>query len=159
MVLEDILKEIIEDPQFVKGVAWKQRHFKANEVIVKKGEFGESLFVIQEGLLRVTGHVELEEHKNIQPGFCDLEKGSVFGETCLYQSNRRMATVIAVKEGSMIEFDGVRLGVFLDAHPILGYLFYKHIFEICVTRLNKANHRVEYFMAWGLKVHEIDKYL
>ncbi|NOR81110.1 MAG: cyclic nucleotide-binding domain-containing protein [Methyloprofundus sp.] len=157
--METILKEIIEDPQFVKGIAWKQRHFNTNDVIVKQGDLGETLFVIQEGILRVTGHVKLGEHKNIQPGFCDLEKGSVFGETCLYQFNRRMATVTAVTEGNLIELDGFRLSVFFDAHPALGYLFYKKNFEVFVTRLNKANQRVEFFMAWGLKAHEIDKFL
>ena len=157
--METILKEIIEDPQFVKGIAWKQRHFNANDVIVKQGDLGETLFVIQEGILRVTGHVKLGEHKKIQPGFYDLEKGSIFGETCLYKSSLRMATVIAVTDGSMIELDGARLSVFLDAPPTLGYLFYKKIFEVFVTRLNKANQRVESLMAWGLKVHEIDKYL
>ncbi|NOQ15147.1 MAG: cyclic nucleotide-binding domain-containing protein [Methyloprofundus sp.] len=157
--MENILKEILQDPQFAEGVAWKLRHFNANEVIVKQGESGKTLFIIEEGVLRVTGHVELGEHKKIQPGFCDLEKGSIFGETCLYESSLRMATVIAVTGGSMIELDGARLSVFLDAHPTLGYLFYKKIFKVFVTRLNKANQRVESLMAWGLKVHEIDKYL
>ena len=157
--MEYILKEILQNPQFVKDVAWKQRYFNANEVIVKQGEFGKALFYIEEGVLRVTGNVELDEHRNIQPGFCDLEKGSIFGETCLYESNRRVATINAVTDGSMLEFDGLRLSIFLDAHPVLGYLFYKNIFEVFVTRLNKANQRVEHLMAWGLKVHEIDKYL
>ena len=157
--MENILKEILQNPQFVKDVAWKQRHFNANEVIVKQGELGKTLYFVEEGILRVTGHVELDGQKNIQPGFCDLEKGSVFGETCLYESSRRMATIIAVKDGSMLELDGLRLSIFLDAHPILGYLFYKNIFEAFVTRLNKANQRVERLMAWGLKVHEIDKFL
>ena len=157
--MENILKEILQDPQFIEGVAWKQRHFNANEVIVKQGELAQTLFVIESGALRVTGHVELDEHKRIQPGFCDLEKDSIFGEACLYESSLRMATVIAVTNGSMIEVDGEKLSIFLDTRPMLGYLFYKKIFEVYVTRLNKANHRVENLMAWGLKVHEIDKYL
>lgn len=156
--MENILNQIIQNPQFVEDVAWKHRHFNANDVIVKQGEIGESLFFVEEGILRVTGQVELGEHRNIQPGFCDLEKESFFGETCLYESGRRIATVIAVTNCSLIELDGFRLGVFLDAHPVIGYLFYKHIFEIFVTRLNKANQRVENLMAWGLKVHSIDKY-
>ncbi len=157
--MKSILHEILENPQFEEGVAWKQRSFKANEEIVKQGELGESLFVIEEGTLRVTGSVELDDKKNMQTGICDLEKGSVFGETCLHESSPRMATVIAVTDGCVIEVDGFRLSVFLDAHPVLGYLFYKNLFEISVTRLNRANQRVESLMAWGLKVHDIDKYL
>ena len=157
--MENILKEILLDPQFVKDVAWKQRHFNSNEIIVKQGELAKTLFIIQSGVLRVTGHVELDEQKSIQPGFCDLEAGSIFGETCLYEESQRMATIIAVTDGSVIEIDGKKLNIFLDENPVLGYHFYKQIFEIFVSRLNKANQRVEHLMAWGLKVHEIDKYL
>ena len=71
--MEYILKEILQNPQFVQDVAWKQRFFNANEVIVKQGELSNTLFFIEEGVLRVTGHVELDGHKNIQPGFFDLE--------------------------------------------------------------------------------------
>jgi len=157
--LKSILHEILENPQFEEGVAWNRRNLKANEEIVKQGELGETLFVIEKGTLRVTGSVELDEKKNMQTGICDLEKGSIFGETCLHESSPRMATVIAVTDGRVIEVDGLRLSIFLDAHPVLGYLFYKYLFEISVTRLNRANQRVESLMAWGLKVHDIDKYL
>jgi len=157
--LKNILHEILADPQFKEGVAWKRRNFKTNENIVRQGELGGSLFVIEEGELRVTGNVKLDKKKNMQPGICDLEKGSIFGETCLYESSPRMATVIAVTDGCVIEVNGFSLTVFLDAHPVLGYLFYKHLFESYATRLNKANQRVEHLMAWGLKIHDIEKYL
>jgi len=153
------LHEILENPQFEEGVAWKRHNFKANEQVVKQGELGETLFVIEEGALRVTGNVELDDKKNMQTGICDLEKGSIFGETCLHESSPRIATVIAVTDSCVFEVDGLKLSVFLDAHPVLGYLFYKNLFEISVTRLNKANQRVEHLMAWGLKVHDIEKYL
>ncbi len=153
------MHEILENPQFEEGVAWKRHNFKANEQVVKQGELGETLFVIEEGALRVTGNVELDDKKNMQTGICDLEKGSIFGETCLHESSPRIATVIAVTDSCVFEVDGLKLSVFLDAHPVLGYLFYKNLFEISVTRLNKANQRVEHLMAWGLKVHDIEKYL
>lgn len=157
--MNNILKEILENPQFSEGAAWIRRAVKANEVLVKQGDIGETLFIIETGILRVTGHVELDEHKNIQPGFCDLEQGSVFGEACLHESSVRMATVLAATDSTIIEVDGERLSIFLDAHPVLGYLFYKQMFQSFVSRLNIANQRVEHLMAWGLKVHDIDKYL
>ena len=157
--MKSIIHEILESPQLEEGVAWTLRNFKANEEIIKQGELGETLFVIEEGTLRVTGNVELEEEKNIQTGICDLERSSIFGETCLYKASPRMATVIAVTDGCVIEVNGFRLGIFLDAHPVLGYLFYKNLFEISVARLDKANQRVEHLMAWGLKVHGIEKFL
>lgn len=157
--MKSILHKILENPQFEEGVAWKRRNFKANEEIVKQGELGETLFVIKEGVLRVTGNVELDDKKNMQTGICDLDKDSIFGEACLHESSRRMTTVIAVTDGCVIEVDGARLSVFLEAQPVLGYRFYKYLFEISTIRLNKANQRIEHLMAWGLKVHDIEKYL
>jgi len=159
VILKSILHEILQDPQFEEGIAWKRRNFTSNEEIVKQGELGGTLFVIEKGVLRVTGNVKLDEKRHMQPGICDLEKDGIFGETCLYESSPRMATVVAVTDGCIIEVDGFSLTVFLDAHPVLGYLFYKNLFESYATRLNKANERVEHLMAWGLKVHDIEKYL
>lgn len=157
--MKNILLEILKSPQFTESVAWNRRVFMANDVVVKQGELGKTLFLIEEGILRVTGNVELDEQKHIQPGFCDLDKGSLFGEVCLHESTPRIATVVAVTDCRLVEIDGYRLSIFLDAHPAIGYLFYKNMFASFVGRLNIANQRVEKLMAWGLKVHEIDKYL
>jgi len=157
--LKRLLDDIIENPQFSQNIAWNFRTFKANDEIVKQGDLGDTLFFIQQGTIRVTGNVELDEQKNIKAGICDLEAGAIFGETCLHEANPRMATVVAITDVKVIEINGEKLSAFLDAHPILGYLFYKQLFEIFVKRLHIANKRVEHLMAWGLKVHDIDKYL
>jgi CRP-like cAMP-binding protein len=158
-VLKDSIKELVDDPKFAEGVAWVRRHFQANETIVKEGELGKSLFFIEEGKLRVSVHVELEERRRVRPGIGDLGKGEIFGETCLYELRVRTASVIAITDGCLLEIDGERLSLYLDDHPIQGYLFFKRLFEILFERMNRGNHMVEYLLAWGLKVHGIDTYL
>ena len=157
--MKDSIKDIVDDPQFIEDVAWVRRHFQANEIIVKEGEMGKSLFFIEEGKLRVSVHVELEERRRVQPGIGDLEQGAVFGETCLYESRLRTASVIAITDGCLLELDGERLSVYLDEHPIQGYLFFKKMFKIIFERMNRGNHTIEYLLAWGLKVHGIDTHL
>nr|WP_305908415.1 cyclic nucleotide-binding domain-containing protein [Methylomarinum sp. Ch1-1]MDP4521244.1 cyclic nucleotide-binding domain-containing protein [Methylomarinum sp. Ch1-1] len=107
----------------------------------------------------MAGKVELDDRRQIQPGVCDLESGSIFGEICLHRSQTRMATVTAATDVKLLEIDGESLSSYLDANPIQGYLFYKELFGTMIKRLDVANHRVESLMAWGLKVHDIDKYL
>ncbi|MFI3187322.1 MAG: cyclic nucleotide-binding domain-containing protein [Methylococcaceae bacterium] len=153
------LKNIIDAPEFTEGTAWVRRHFQANETIVKEGEAGKSLFFIEEGILRVSVHVELDEHRGIQPGIGDLKQGSIFGETCLYQSRPRTASVVAISDGCLLEIDGEKLSVYLDAHPIHGYFFYKRLYEVIFDRLNSANHTIESLLAWGLKAHGLDTHL
>ncbi len=149
--MENLIKEIISDPNFAKGVAWERWNFYANETIVKEGDVGKSLFYIENGQLRVSVHVELEERRNIKTGLGDLGKGDLFGDTCLHESCIRTASVIAMTDGCLLEINGERLGAYLDAHPIKGYAFYKKLFEILFKRLSSGNRRIEYLLAWGLK--------
>jgi CRP-like cAMP-binding protein len=153
------LEDIIGNPRFSEGVAWKRHHVRANETIVREGELGRSLYFIEDGTLRVTGSVELDEHRRVQPGICDLTKGEIFGEICLYQTHNRSATVAAVTDGCVLEIDGERLSIYLDEHPVQGYLFLKDVFNTMIDRLGRANQRVENLFAWGLRAHGIQEYL
>lgn len=157
--MKDSIKNIVDDPQFTEGLAWVRRRFQANETIVKAGEMGNSLFFIEDGKLRVSVHVELEERRKVQPGVSDLEQGAIFGETCLYESHVRTASVIAISDGSLLELDGKMLSAYLDEHPVQGYLFFKRLFEIIFDRLNRGNRTIESLLAWGLKAHGIDTHL
>ena len=148
--MENLIKEIVGDPSFVKGVAWERWDFYADETIIKEGDVGKSLFFIESGQLQVSMRVELEE-RNIKSGLSSLGKGDIFGDTCLYETCIRTASVIAVTNGSLLEINGERLRTYLDAHPIKGYAFYKKLFEILFKRLSNGNRRIEYLLAWGLK--------
>ena len=157
--MNNTLMDILDDPRFQEGSAWKRRNFHNNEFIVEEGQEGGSLFFIEKGKLRVAGNIELEEQKRIQPGIWELEKGEIFGEIALYESQLRTASVRAISDGCLVEINGEKLGIYLDAHPSLGYLFYKDLFEILISRLNRANHRVNDLFAWGLKAHGIEPHL
>ncbi len=78
---------------------------------------------------------------------------------CLHHQQIRMATVMALTEVELLEVDGQRLSIYLDDHPVDGYLFYKALFELISNRLDIANQRIENLMAWGLKVHDVEKFL
>lgn len=157
--LNELINNIIADPLFAEGDAWKLRLFQENEVILHEGELGKSIYIVQEGKLRVSVSVALEERRKVRPGICDLAVGDIFGEVSLYEAGIRNASVTAVTDGSILEIDGVHLSDYLDAHSTVGYLFYKGLFEILIKRLALENHRVESLLAWGLKAHDIERHL
>jgi CRP/FNR family cyclic AMP-dependent transcriptional regulator len=157
--LKASIENIINDPNILEGIAWKHRQFHANEIIVHKDEVGKSFFFIEEGKLRVTVPVAVEERRNIQAGVNDLEEGDFFGEISLFESRIRTVSVTAITDGLLLEFDGEMLSVYLDEHPLQGYLFMKHLFETMITRMTSGIHRIESLMAWGLKAHGISKHL
>jgi CRP-like cAMP-binding protein len=157
--VKSILREIIRSPQFPENGAWVRRTFGPNEAIINEGEMGSSLFLIESGSVRVTGRVDLENQHSVKPGICDLDAGSLFGEICLYQPHPRSASVVSITDVELIEVDGQRLAIFLDAHPVEGYLLLKELFIALGERLDLANHRVEKLFAWGLKAHGIEEHL
>jgi len=154
-----ILNNILSDPAFSEGPDWHRQCFEVDEVIINEGDEGGSLFLIEQGKLRVSGNVNLEKHKQIQMGIWELVAGDIFGELALHQRQLRTSSVRAISGGCLIEINGEKLLAYLEAHPQQGYLFYKEIFELLVTKLNRANHRVNDLFAWGLKVHEIEPHL
>jgi CRP-like cAMP-binding protein len=157
--MKKLLEDFIKSPHFPEGTAWKRKKYNMNDRVVNEGDLGTSLFFVVDGELRVTGSVDLGEDKRMQPGICDLKAGALFGESCLHMSLPRIATVTAITEATLLEINGERLSIFLDEHPVQGYLFYKNLFELLIVRLNSANQRVETLISWGLKAHEIDRYL
>lgn len=159
MGMKDIFHDILSDPKFPQGSAWTRRRYRAGEIIVQKGDIGRSLFLVETGSVRVLGGAELEGKIKISPGLCDLDAGSIFGDICLYGSHLRTASVVAVGDVVVLEVDSEMLTVYLDDHPVQGYLFLKVLFEIMAKRLELANDRIEYLLAWGIKAHDIDKYL
>lgn len=157
--MKQILYEIISNPQFTEGSAWTRRQYHSGEKIIEKGAIGNTLFFVEEGRVRVLGGAEIDNAIRISPGLCDLQAGALFGDICLYGAHRRTASVVALTDANVLEIRSDMLSVFLDDHPIQGYLFLKALFQIMADRLELANERIEKLLAWGIKAHDIDKYL
>lgn len=157
--MNQALNQVLADQAFKEGIAWFRHSFKQNEVIVREGDIGNTLYIVEKGALRVSGHVGLEQKKQLQAGFCDLKEGDIFGEICLHEIHRRTATVTAISDGSVLEIVGDKLSAYLDEHPEIGFLFYKRLFAILSERMKNANHRIENLLAWGLKAHDIERHL
>lgn len=154
-----VLDKILCNPQFSEGAAWNRLWYKAGEKIIEKGEIGNTLFLLEKGVVRVLGEAEFEGSVRVTPGLCDLEGGAIFGDICLYEARPRTASVIALTDICILEIRSDMLSVYLDDHPIQGYLFLKRLFEIMTIRLELANDRVDKLLAWGIKAHDINKYL
>ena len=157
--MKDIINNLISSSLLQEGVAWKRYQVKAGDTIIRKGDIGDSLFYLEDGQVRVLGDAELSETQHVSPGLCDLRAGAVFGDVCLYEPQERTATVTALTDARLIEINGGMLSVYLDDHPVEGYLFLRALFQAMVNRLALANDRIGNLLAWGIKAHDIDKYL
>ena len=153
------IQEILGDPQLVQAGIADRQEFDAGSTIIVEGSVGRSLYLIEQGSVRVLERVELEDHRHIQPGLCDLGPGEVFGELSLFEAAPRSASVVAVERCRLLVLDATDLADFFERRPELGYRVLRHLFSTLTGRLRQADRRLGSLFAWGLKAHGIDRHL
>lgn len=86
------LKEAL-DAFLAGGLSFPSRNFAAGECIVTEGEDGDTAYILQRGYCRV---FKLQQGEMV--GLADLKPGDVFGETSVFASTPRTATVQALTD-------------------------------------------------------------
>ena len=150
---------ILRDQALVTAGITKSNAYSVNDTIVSEGMDDRRLYLIEKGRARVSGRVALADGRHIQPGLCDLGPGEIFGELSLFDAGSRSASVIALGDVEVLEFDALALESYLDQHPTQGYVVLKDLLKILTSRLRQTDRRWEQLFAWGLKEHGIDQHL
>lgn len=156
--MSDVLS-ILRAPELVESGVAALLRYAPGEAIIVAGSEDRGVFLIEQGSVRVSGRVEIEDSRYIQPGLCDLGPGDVFGELSLFEAAPRSASVIAVDAVELRVFDGAALADYFDRHPDHGYQVLKWLFGVLNGRLRQADRRLESLFAWGLRAHGIDRHL
>ena len=159
MPMPDAIIKILQHPDFQRGIAWERKYFPAQALITAENEKSRNIYIVENGEVRILGHLCLENGHSVRPGYCDLGPGAIFGELTLFNSEPRDSSVEAVSDCHVVVIDGAVLEEFLNSNPELGFSFMKEIYLLLVKRLRQTNNRVNSLFAWGLKVHGIDQHL
>ena len=150
---------ILTNPELqALGIA-QRRVYETGDAIITEGAEDRCVYLLEQGVARVSERVEIEGAKHIQPGLCDLAGGDVFGELSLFEAAPRSASVVAVERCEALVFDAEKLSAYFDANPDQGYIVLKALFNVLNQRLRQADKRLGSLFAWGLKAHGIDKHL
>ena len=91
----------------------RERRFAAGEMIVREGDHGSSMFVVESGRLGVSAHGSVGQSQRLAV----LEPGSAFGEISLLTGEPRTATVRALTEATLVEIDKATLSPVLRDNP------------------------------------------
>lgn len=156
--MDGALSKLLENPEITEGLYWSRKRFAPNDTVIQEGEEGKEVYVVISGTLRVFSKLQLEDHREIQPGFYELNEGELFGELGLFDS-KRSASVVAVTDCELAAFDGEKLLDFFDSHPDIGYPVLKEIVSVLIERLRNTNKKVFSLFAWALKAHGISEHL
>ena len=119
--------------------------YPKGKVILKEGETGETMFIIEEGMVEVSktlvmksGREDYQDRDKILTKL-SAEDHAIFGEVALFEQNKRTATVTALTDCRLLEIskpDFLRLA---DESPRLGYKITRNIAQLLCSRLRKAD--------------------
>ena len=113
-----------------------ERRYTEGETIVREGDPGSSMFLIQAGLCGVTGHGGLEDSQRL----AQLEPGMAFGEIALLTGEARTATVRALVETTLVEIRKETLAPILESNPAL-------VEKLDATMRGRLRHAADIFDA------------
>jgi len=95
----DLFKSLSDENKYYLSVQMREHRYKENEVIIKQGDTGDSLFLISEGAVSVRiDFNNKEEHEIVRLG-----SGNFFGEMALLTGEKRSATIISITETRLYE--------------------------------------------------------
>lgn len=100
------------------------RVFAPNEAIVRKGQEGGSMFVVNRGTVRI----QLLEN-GVQKTLVTLGEGDIFGEMGLFTGAPRTADVVATQETEVLEINNTAVKPLLEENPSLVEALSKTIAE------------------------------
>ncbi len=121
-------------------------HFSENDIIMKEGELGDSMYIIMRGTVEVVkglimAGIEGDEvtEKNKIFTKLDASSHSVFGEIALLEELKRTATVRAITDCVLYKINKEDFLKLAEADYEFGYRILRNLAGIVSARLRKAD--------------------
>ena len=108
--------------------------YKDGDTIIKQGEKGNCLFVIQEGKVAV-----FREKDDTEIKIAELSEGEFFGEMGLFEQDVRSATVRSMGESKVLTIDKKNFYRTIQKDPSLAY----RLLEKMSKRLRETNKMIK----------------
>lgn len=109
------------------------KHYKDGESIIKQGEEGKELFVIQQGTVEV-----IEEAGDHEIFITELGQEDFFGEMALFERDVRSCTVRAKGDVKVLSLDKRSFYKTIQKDPTLAF----RLLEKMANRLRQMNQRL-----------------
>ena len=111
----EIFRALHEDEAWQLAVRMKKESFAAGEVILRQGDPGDSLYILQRGRVRIL----LSAGTGLTEQVASLGPGDFFGEMALLTGEKRTATVAAIEQVDCYSLAKPDLSVLLSERPTL----------------------------------------
>lgn len=109
------------------------RQFSDGEIIIKQGEEGDCLFVIQQGKVAVIDETDGNENK-----LAELNVSEFFGEMGLFEKDVRSCTIKAIGDTKVLTIDKKNFYRTIQKDPSIAY----RLLEKMSFRLRETNKKL-----------------
>ncbi len=107
--------------------------YRDTEIIIKQGELGDCMYVIQDGLVEIVKETEQGEVHLALRG-----KGELIGEMAIFERETRMATARAIGEARVLTIDKKNFLRRMHEDPSLAF----HLVQIMSKRIRELSVEV-----------------
>ncbi|MBI5969289.1 MAG: cyclic nucleotide-binding domain-containing protein [Deltaproteobacteria bacterium] len=128
------LLEIARPVQFLRG-----------KVILKEGEVGDTMYIIEEGMVEVSktlvmkmGRDDYQDRDKILTKL-SADDHAIFGEVALFEKGKRTATVVALTDCVLLEISRPNFLKLAEENPWIGYKITRNVAQLLCSRLRKAD--------------------
>lgn len=126
--------------------ALRRHHFDTEDVIVREGAKGDSLYILAKGSVEITKRlglvVAIPEGVAKEKMLVRLHAPQFFGELGLLEDTERSATVRACTACEVMEISKGEFDRMAAADPMLGYHIVRNIAAVLSGRLRRTDHDV-----------------
>lgn len=119
--------------------------FPRGKVILKEGETGETMYIMEEGMVEISKTLVMHRGREEAPGRDKIltklsaEDHAVFGEVALFEQSQRTATVMALTDCRMLEISKSGFLRLAEENPRIGYKITRNIVQLLCSRLRKTD--------------------
>jgi CRP-like cAMP-binding protein len=120
--------------------------FQDGEIIIKQGEKGDCMYVIQEGQAEI---IREKDGKEIRIGVVDVD--AFIGEMAIFESEERSATVKAIGEVRVLTIDKKNFMKRVHEDPSIAYRLVKNLTD----RLKELHGEIDRYLEEGSLSHTV----
>lgn len=117
-----------ERKEFLNAVEVKQ--FEKDEIIFKRGDLGDRLYIVKDGLVRI-----YIDDKDMEETIALMKQGDLFGELALYDNHQRSANAAVLTSATILIFTLAKFEELKTKNPQITSKILQIILKILSKRL------------------------
>jgi CRP-like cAMP-binding protein len=142
MIFDDLTQTELE----LVDQAGTPRHYPQGTRIVEEQQHGEAFFMIIAGRVEVRKHIGDGQYRRLaELGPCDI-----FGEICFLGVPTRSASVVALTDGTALEFSRATFARLVEQHPVIGLKTYRGLARELAHRMARLDDDLRDALLWAI---------